>query len=813
MKRFTSASILLTVLLLALFVSSSAYSQTSALQPTRVYVGMYLHDISELSLNEGTYDVDIDLWAKWRGDFDPNEIRFANASKLERDVLELASDDDWHSARWRVRGTLRGDFPVQNFPFDTQKLIIQLELPRHLGDLTPDLAGSGISNHFSITDWTWAQDFKPIVSTETYPSDLGKITDEGRPAEVRKVSFEVSLARPLTPVALKLFLPLAIVALIVFLSLFVPPTNLQPPLTMCVTGLVAVFAFQFSVTDVMPSVAYLTLADVLFITVYVLAVCCVTIVVASHVLHLREREHIATYLRTGARILLPIGVGVAVILAIPSPSKSEALDVAETPTLARPTSVRDTLRIGTTMPLRLASSPIGAAALWELSYRDDNGRSQALMLERMPRMDNNALRFLTDGSLEVTWTLRQDAKWSDGTPLSVQDMLLPLTNRPDARITNIDTPDDHTLILRWSQRVVDALRAPSLWPSTYLAQTVDIQDSEALHRALSYSKQPTTGPYRIVEITDEHIIAERNPHFLLPPAPIEHIKVHYYPTSSALRSALLRDQIDLTTPNGIDAEDLHAFGTHPHLEIREAPNMSTVFLAPQLAHAPWDNLHARQALLQAIDRHTLAQRPYGEDQNVAHRPTTSTPHPDIHPVDFNPRAARDFFEKLPDDQRQITLYWSVPLSQTLAQSIASDLEAVGLTVHIEELESTWPLWLSQDFNGLVLHSLRVEAGANPAQWWALPHVNGHVQRDHRHAAWTDETFRLVAQFEHALFWERREQLRERIDIAWANALPLIPLYFAQQHVIVSKDLREWDRPSDQLFGQTLHHWYFDNAAP
>lgn len=773
----------------------------------RVYIGMYLHDISDLSLNEGTYDIDADLWVKWRGQFNPEEIRFANAAELERDILETESDEDWHSARWRVRGTLRGDFPVQNFPFDQQKLTVQLELPRHLGDLTPDLAGSGISSTFSITDWTWSREFRPVVTTETYPSDLGKITDEGRPAEVRRVSFEVSLARPFTPVALKLFLPLGIVALIVFLSLFVPLTNLQPPLTMCVTGLVAVFAFQFSVSDVMPSVAYLTLADVLFITVYVLAVCCVTVLVTAHVLHLRDHTRAATVLRRIARVVLPIGVGLAVFFAMPSPSKTEAMQEAEAPEITRATSAQSTLRIGTTLPLRLANTPIGAASLWGLSYLDDQGRAQALMVERMPRMDNDAMRFLADGSLEVTWTFREDARWSDDRPLITEDILLPLKLRPDPRITHIDTPDDRTVVLRWNARVVDALRPPTLWPSEHLKNSVDLQDADVLNRALGYDAQPTTGPYRILDVSERKITAERNPNFPLPPAPIANIEVIHYPDSSALRDALLAKEIDLTTPNGITEAELDAFAEHPDFVIDEAPNQSVVFLALPLDQPPWDALDARRALLQAIDRTRLAHQPYGNDQPLAHVPTTDAPADDISRVSYDPNGARAFFESWPEEQRTLTLTWSAPMSRDTVQSLADDLQAVGLDVNVQKIESTWPHWLSQDFDGLLLHTLRVEARGNPAQWWALPTVNGQIQRDRRHAAWTDDIHALVDQYEHALFWERREQLRERIDRAWAEALPLIPLYFAQQHVIVAKNLHGWDTPTDQLFGRTLLEWY------
>ncbi len=805
-------SLLITVLC-TFSAGAQPISTTGVSTATRIYVGTYLHDISNLSLNDGTYDIDADLWVKWRGEFDPNEIRFANAAEFERDVLATTNDDDWHSARWRIRGTFRGDFPVKRFPFDTQRVAIQLELPRQMGDLTPDLAGSGISSSFSITDWTWSRDFRPVIRTHMYPSDLGSITHEGRPSEVRQVGFEVSLSRPLMPVILKLFLPLLIVAFIVFLSLFVPLATLQPSLTMCVTGLVAVFAFQFSVSDVMPSVAYLTLADVLFITVYMLAVCCVLIVVTSHVLHVNDRTRLATRIRKIARIALPIGFGFAVWLAIPFKPIVEANTTTESTMQKRHASTRSTLRIGTTMPLRLASSPIGAASIWGLSYFDTHHRIQPLALDRMPRIDNDGLRFLADGSLEVTWTLRQDARWSDGSPIVLDDLLLPLAQQKDVRIVETDAVDTRTLVIRWRSRVVDALRPPALWPSTYLKQQIDINDKIALQQARGYGALPTTGPYQTVHVSEKKIIAVRNPYFALSPAPIARVELTHYPDAQALRKALLAGEIDIITPNSLDGDDAEVFVDHPSYQKAQAPIKHAVFLAVPLQDTAWQELDARIALTQAIDRSALARIDGGHDDDVAHSPNPDMRAHNKSRLAHNITQAADFFEAWPDEQKTIPLYWSLPMNQKVVRSLVDDLQRVGFTVEPQQVESTWPMWLGQSHDGFLLHSLRVDSRADAAQWWALPSISNRVQREERHVAWTDETHAWVDQYEHALFPERRTQLKEHIDHAWEIHLPMIPLYFAQQAIIVSRALHGWNTPSEQLFGQTMDNWYFDDPSP
>ena len=103
----------------------------------------------------------------------PTQLKIANAAEVERELLGEEKDGAWHSARWRVKGTLRGEFPVHRFPFDRQTLSVVLELPERDGELVPDLAGSGMRERFSVTGWLYEPSFAPRVGQETYRSDLG----------------------------------------------------------------------------------------------------------------------------------------------------------------------------------------------------------------------------------------------------------------------------------------------------------------------------------------------------------------------------------------------------------------------------------------------------------------------------------------------------------------------------------------------------------------------------------------------------------------------------------------------------------------
>src|SRR5829696_756047 len=124
-RDFFLASLSLVLCLSALLAPLAARADPAR----RVYAGVYLHDVTKFDQKDGVFDVDMELWAKWLGDFDPTKLVIANASEVDRTLVGEESDGAWHSARWRVRGTLRGEFPVHRFPFDRQTLGVALELP------------------------------------------------------------------------------------------------------------------------------------------------------------------------------------------------------------------------------------------------------------------------------------------------------------------------------------------------------------------------------------------------------------------------------------------------------------------------------------------------------------------------------------------------------------------------------------------------------------------------------------------------------------------------------------------------------------
>ena len=65
---------------------------------------------------------------------------------------------------------------------------------------------------------------------------------------------------------------------------------------------------------------------------------------------------------------------------------------------------------------------------------------------------------------------------------------------------------------------------------------------------------------------------------------------------------------------------------------------------------------------------------------------------------------------------------------------------------------------------------------------------------------------LTARFTHAIYVERRRQLRERNAIAVSHRLPILPLFFSTERIAATPLLDGWEEGA--RFGENLASWHF-----
>lgn len=775
----------------------------------RVYAGVYLHDVAKFDQKDGVFDVDFELWAKWLGDFTPDKLRIANSAEAERTLLGEESDGAWRSARWRVRGTLRGEFPLQRFPFDEQTLAVVLELPEHDGELVPDLAGSGMRERFSVTGWLYEPVFIPRVSKGTYRSDLGSVAHEGRPTRVNRVAFEVRVSRPLLMAATKLFLPLVVILLVALTALLVHPKWLDVRSGVGVTALLACFAFQFSVADTMPSVSYMTIADTLFLVAYALTAVLLLVSVVAAYLHDRGKERFWKRLDIITLTAVPLVLLVSVGWAVQRPEAAARPAAAPLGGL-RPPSTREVVRIGTNQLSSASGGLTARGANWGTIRTALDDSRVAVLVEQVPSISNDALRFLADGKLEVTWRLRPDLRWSDGQPLTAEDLRFALLVSPDPRIVEAKVVNPQQLLVRYADRVAVALESITPLPRHALDAVFKKGGYEAVREHRRTHVLPSSGPYRLIEFkADEHAVLEANPHFVGKKPSIRRVEIRRYADDAALVQAFEAGQLDLIMPNAISPETAQALAQRRPDAVEIRPSEIQTFMHADLQNPLLAPLDARRALLMAIDRERLQREVFGQAARVSHVPVPG-PNPEgTQVVDFDAGRARQELERLGLTGKRIKLFHGTsPVDKTLAERVAADVAAAGVTLEPSEVAKLNDLYRKRKHGGLLLSSTTGERDSAPEKYWSLPQVDGKYDRKYRNASYDDSIALLVEREERALYTERREQIRDVLFVEYSKRLPSLPLLFLADRIVAHPELKGWEEGSGTNFGTTLERWHF-----
>src|SRR5262249_4463631 len=151
----------------------------------------------------------------------------------------------------------------------------------------------------------------------------------------------------------------------------------------------------------LPEVAYITVADGLFLVAYVMTTAALVSSIASYFLHGRGREQAALRLDRAARVLMPLlSLLVAFRFLRPAPPPPPSRGPAALPPMERPAASRDVVRIGTLTLSSILASPAYAGLFWDVVHKEPSGEKHAVFVDVAPGVDSDTMRFLAGGELE-----------------------------------------------------------------------------------------------------------------------------------------------------------------------------------------------------------------------------------------------------------------------------------------------------------------------------------------------------------------------------------------------------------------------------
>lgn len=289
--------------------------------------------------------------------------------------------------------------------------------------------------------------------------------------------------------------------------------------------------------------------------------------------------------------------------------------------------------LGTQMSLGNESNRWGDIA-WALHQRlsrhDDRGELQPRLAIDVPSQANGTWILRPDGSMQTRYELRKDVTWHDGTPLSARDFTFAytMTKDPDLPISNrrvvsqierLDTPDDHTLIIEWSQIYLfaNAITEDDLGPlPAHLLQQAYLGDKERF-QTLPYWRTDFigVGPYRLLLWEPgSHLVLKAYERYALGRAKIDTITVRFIDDGNTAVANLLAGAVEGTLPGTIDfnqtmlvKDEWERGGKRPVLisQVTHWRTLAVQFRA-NLAN-PREILDARtrRGLLHAVDRQAI----------------------------------------------------------------------------------------------------------------------------------------------------------------------------------------------------------------
>lgn len=474
-------------------------------------------------------------------------------------------------------------------------------------------------------------------------------------------------------------------------------------------------------------------------------------------------------------------------------------------------SDRDLLRIGTSELSLILGSEIAPAVFWGLLHHEPDGRAVPVLIDERPTLENGGARPAPGGGIEVTWQLFPGLRWSDGHELTAGDLVFSLEVFPEPHLVEARAPDDRTLVVRWSDQVAEALGSIRPLPRHVLGPVFQEGGVDAVAEYLRIRPTPVIGPYRVTTFRpDDLLVLEANPYFIGPPPSIRRVEIHRA-RPEELIERFRAGRIDMIFPDVLSLHQAEGLiESHPQA-VHIRPSSTLVALQPDLENRTLRRREVRQALMHAIDRARLVTEVYRAEGRIAHVPQQAPLPTGVEIYGHDTAQAAAALERAgAAGYTFLLLHGNSDTDRRIAALLAEDFEDAG--VHLEARASSAgileSLRQSGHHGGLLLEYLPVSRRQSPVPFLNVPRESGGFDLSVRHDAFDDRMAALVDREARSLVPQRRSELRDSIWVRWSTDLPLLPLAFAAERVVVHPALRGWDSRPGVRFGRGLEWWYF-----
>jgi len=277
--------------------------------------------------------------------------------------------------------------------------------------------------------------------------------------------------------------------------------------------------------------------------------------------------------------------------------------------------------------------------------------------------------------------LREGVKFHDGTDFNAYDVQASLDRHTAGLVTNTydhcEIIDDYT--------VDTVLQSPNVdWVFVLSHNSSAICSAEAIE-ADPDTAYVGTGPWKVVNfVSGDSVEMERFDDYWGELPGTKKLTYRYYGEGSARLIALENGEIDLMYSVG--QTDLEYARTNPDIVVEEFTSSNLFWFAFNLEKEIGQDENLRKAVAYAIDRNAMVAASSGGEPAYTMWGWNSLGHTTEFEQDYsyNPELAKEYADKATHKEFTLPVYNA---TETLAAVLQENLRAVGITMHLESMDS------------------------------------------------------------------------------------------------------------------------------
>ena len=437
----------------------------------------------------------------------------------------------------------------------------------------------------------------------------------------------------------------------------------------------------------------------------------------------------------------------------------------------------------------------------------------------------------------ITFTLKDNLVWADGTPLTSEDVLFtwqlvtdPNTRTPYASdyllVKKASAPDKNTFEVTYEETYAPAI---DTWASLHILPKHLLKDEDINNTY--FSRKPTGSSYYQLNkwVSGQQVSLKSNTNSSQGLPQIEQLISRIIPDTSSQFLELTADNIDLMSINPIQYQRVFPARKDMLEKInlyKELGNGYT-YLGFNLKKAPFDDVNVRQAINYAIDKDEVIKGVLlglGEPIASPYKPGTRWNNPNLQPYPYSPKKALDLlrkagYEKNEDgyfEKNGKVLAFEILTNQNKQREMTAvlvqrRLKEIGIEVTIRVLE--WASFINQyirtgDFNAVVLGwSLSLDpdqfniwhsSQQGPGQFNFIGYENSKVDK-------------LLELGRKELDANKREKIYHQFSEHLLNDSPIVYLYAGYGLSAVNKRVQGIKNPSPPAgIYHNSYEWFIPN---